>query len=181
MNGEIRAYSKVGVGSSFIVCIPTAALPLKSRQRVNSESMIQQLTEKGIKALVADDSPFNVNLTCNYFAQFGATVVSVAYNGYDAFMKYRECRMANVNIDIVTLDIDMPVMDGRTVCDKIRDYEKANKLKPVIIILISGNYDTEQIDEYINPEKGHRADCFLRKPVSFSEFNRAIYNLLVSQ
>jgi len=178
MNGEIRAYSKPKIGSTFIVCIPTVALPLSSRFRADSTSMINQLSEKHLQALVADDSPFNVNLTCNYFAKFGATVVSVAYNGCDAYIKYKECHLANMPLDVVTLDIDMPVMDGRTACEKIREYEKKNNLKPATIILISGNYDKAQVNEYLDPMKGRRADCFLRKPISFGDFNRAIYNLM---
>ena len=175
MNGDIRAYSKNGVGSTFVVCIPTITVPSDSTQRTNSALILNQLTRKHIKALVADDSPFNVNLICKYISQFGGSVVSVAYNGYDIYMKYIECRTSNVEINVVTLDIDMPIMDGRKVCDKIREYERENKLEPVAIILISGNYDKEQMDEYVNPEKGRRADCFLRKPVSFTDFNRAVY------
>ncbi len=178
MNGEIRAYSRSGTGSTFVVCIPTTSVPLTRSQRVNSESITSQLTQQHIKALVADDSPFNVNLISNYFSKFGGSVVSSAYNGYNAFMKYKECRGAGLNIDVVTLDIDMPIMDGRVTCDRIREYEKENRLRPVLIVLISGNYDKEQIDEYLDPEKGRRADYFLRKPVSFSEFNRTIYSLI---
>jgi len=180
MKGEIRAYSKPGVGSTFVVCIPTITVPSDNTQRANSEMILNQLSRKHIRALVADDSPFNVNLICNYFSQFGATVVSAAYNGYDIFMKYKECMASNIAIDVVTLDIDMPIMDGRKVCDSIRQYEKERGLRPVVIILISGNYDKEQIDEYINPERGRRADHFLRKPVSFSEFNRAIYKYVTN-
>jgi len=178
MNGDIRAYSKVGVGTTVVACIPTTAMPMNRRPRVDSQSMKTHLAEKHLKALVADDSPFNVTLVCDYLSKFDTTIVSVAYNGYDAFMKYQACKIANVQLDLVLLDIDMPVMDGRTVCDKIREHEEQHKLKPVGIILISGNYDKEQIDEYINPEKGHKADAFLRKPVSFSEFNQAVYNLV---
>jgi len=178
MNGEIRAYSKLGTGTTFIVCLPTVSVPLNTVQRADSEVIIKKLKERNLKALIADDSPFNVNLTSDYFSKFGGSVVSTAYNGYDAYMRYKECKRANVNIDLVILDIDMPTMDGRTVCDMIRRYEKENKLKPVMIILISGNYDKEQINEYISPKKGHRADEFIRKPVSSSEFNRAIYNTI---
>jgi len=178
MNGEIRAYSKIGIGTTFVVCIPTIALALNRGQRTNTMSVINQLAEKHLKALVADDSPFNVNLTCEYLSKFGTSVVSVAYNGHDAFMKYKACQIANAQLDVVILDIDMPIMDGRTVCDKIREYEREKGLRPVRILLISGNYDREQVDEYINPQKGHRANGFLRKPVSFSDFNRAVYSLI---
>jgi len=175
MNGEIRAYSKLGTGTTFIVCLPTVSVPLLNNvQRADSEMILKELREKRLRALIADDSPFNVNLTCDYFEKFGGSVISVAYNGYDAFMRYKEF---NSGIDMVILDIDMPTMDGRTVCDKIRQYERENKLKPVVIILISGNYDREQINDYV--EKGNRADIFLRKPVSCSDFNRSIYNLII--
>jgi CheY-like chemotaxis protein len=181
MRGEIRAYSKFGVGSTFIVCIPMTTIPSDSAQRVNPEAIIRQLMQRNLKALVADDSPFNVDLITNYFSQFGASVISRAYNGYDAFMRYKEYREGQNKLDVVTLDIDMPIMDGRTVCDKIREYEKENRLKPAVIILISGNYDEEQIEEYLGGERGHRADCFLRKPVSFSEFNKAVYNFITRE
>jgi len=179
MKGKIRAYSKFNQGTTFVVCIPTISVPISNVQRTDSETILQQLTTKHLKAIVADDSPFNVNLISEYFAKFGASVASVAYNGYDAFMKYKDCKTSHVNIDIIILDIDMPVMDGREACDKIREYEKENRLKPALIILISGNYDKEQIDEYLSPDRGRKADCFLRKPVSFSEFHRAVYSLVV--
>jgi len=178
MNGEIRAYSRLGVGTAFVVCIPTIALPSNTVQRVDTKSIINLLSEKRLKALVADDSPFNVNLVCDYFSKFGASVISIAYNGYDVYMRYRDCRRENIDIDCVILDIDMPEMNGKTACEKIRQYEKENKLKPVVIILISGNYDKEQIEDYVN---GDKADCFLKKPVSFNEFTKAIYHSIVIQ
>jgi len=181
MDGEIRAYSKIGVGTTFVVCLPAVALPLDDEsglQRASSKSMIARLTERRLKALVADDSPFNVSLISDYLSKFGASVVSVAYNGYDAFMKYKDSRKAHIEIDVVTLDIDMPKMDGKAACEKIRQYEKENNLKPVVIILISGNYDKEQIGDYINGSV-RKADCFLKKPVSFEDFNAAVYNLVI--
>jgi len=160
MDGEIRAYSQVGSGTTFVACIPTAAVPLNNNQRAGSQSIIAELTERKLNALVADDSPFNVNLTCDYLSKFGASVAAIAYNGYDGFMKYKECIMANVQLDLVVLDIDTPIMGGLKACDMIRAYEKENNVKPVKIILISGNFDKEQIDEYLNP---HKEDGFLRK------------------
>jgi len=177
MKGEVRAYSKFGTGTTFVVCIPTTSVPLPLAQRIHPESMINYLKQRHLRVLMADDSPFNVILICDYLSKFKASIASVAYNGHDAWSKYLEFAMNN-QLDIVTLDIDMPIMDGRTVCDKIREYEKEKKLKPVVIILISGNYDKDQVDEYLNPEKGHRADYFLRKPVSFLDFTRTTYDLI---
>jgi len=181
MGGEIRAYSKLGTGTTFVVCIPTIALPLDTAQKVDSPSILKRLSEKCLKAVIADDSPFNVNLISDYFSKFGGSAISLAYNGYDAVTKYQECRKANLNTDVVVLDIDMPIMDGKIACERIRQYEKDNKLKPAVIILMSGNCDKEQIDEYIGREKGHRADYFLKKPISFAEFSQAVYNCVITR
>jgi len=177
MNGEIRAYSRFGVGSAFVVCIPTISLPFNAIQRADYDLIMKQLSERRLKALVADDSPFNVDLISEYFSKFGGSMVSIAYNGYDAFIKYKETRKANLDIDCVVLDIDMPLMNGKMVCEKIRQFERENRLKPAVIILMSGNYDKEKIEDYVDPRNGNKADCFLKKPVSFDEFSCAIYNL----
>jgi len=116
-----------------------------------------------------------VNLICDYFSQFGGSTVSVAYNGYDICTKCKEYIASGVDIYIETLDRDMPIMDGRKVCDSIRQYEKDKRLKPVLINLI---VEIMIKSKYINNEKGYRADCFLRKPVSFSEFIQTVYNLV---
>jgi len=79
MDGEIKAYSRPGAGTTFIVCLPAIALPLNQMARTNSRVILEKLTDRRIKALVADDSPFNVSLTCDYLSKFGASVASVAY------------------------------------------------------------------------------------------------------
>ena len=181
MNGQIRVYSKPGIGTTFVVCVPTTALPSDLNQKVDYSSILKRLSEKCLKAIIADDSPFNINLISDYFSKFGGSAVSIAYNGYDAFTKYKNCRSAKGALDVVVLDIDMPVMDGKTACEKIRQYEKDHRLEPVAIILISGNYGKERIDEYIGQGRGQKADCFLKKPVSFNEFSRAVYNCVVKK
>lgn len=115
MHGEIRAYSKLNKGTTFVICIPTVSAPMSSIQRADSGEILHQLSMKHLKALVADDSPFNVNLISDYFAKFEASVVSVAYNGFEIFQKYQEYKINQTEIHIVTLDIDMPIWDGKKV------------------------------------------------------------------
>jgi len=182
MSGDVRAYSKPGIGTTFIVCLPVVTIPVQNRAE-RAENIVERLKERKIKAMVADDSPFNVSLTCNYLNKIGGTVVSVAYNGYDAYMKYRESRKAGIEVDVVCLDIDMPIMNGRLVCEKIRQFEKEiGLLNGVVIVLISGNYAREEVEKDIGTGTGRerKADWFLKKPVSYEDFNSAMYDLVVS-
>jgi len=175
MEAGIRVYSKVGKGTAFIICIPTMSVSMKSPVsfQKNSAIMYNLISQRNLKCIVADDSPLNIAMICNYFEKLNIKPVNTAIDGEEAVSLYKQNRQAGNMIDVVTLDIDMPKMDGKIACQKIREYEKANRLTPAIIILISGNYAEEQIGIH---EKG--ADCFLKKPLKFEEFSSAIFRLI---
>jgi len=177
MNGAIRVYSRENVGSTFIVCIPTSAVRDPRRLFIERQhvTLQKQLVHRELKVMIADDSVFNVNLVSNFFGKIGAQVVSTANNGKKIYEKYVAAIEAGREIDIVTLDIDMPVMDGKMACEKIREYERLHNKKPTIIILISGNYEEQQLGMYLNQDQKKMADCFLRKPVPFEEFRWTVY------
>lgn len=67
------------------------------------------------KLLIVDDEPGIVAVVQNYFEMAGYLVIT-AYNGKDALKKLSQAP------DIVLLDINMPDMDGLTVCQNIRKY-----------------------------------------------------------
>ena len=58
MGGDIRVYSKPGVGSTFIACIPSTSVPAK-REALDVGFIKSVFLQKKAKAIVADDSPFN--------------------------------------------------------------------------------------------------------------------------
>jgi len=179
MQGDVRAYSKPGVGSTFIVCIPTSSVLSQEHAHLvrSPVTMFNILNQRNLKAIVADDSPFNVNMICGFLKQLGSKVIGTASNGSDAFLKYKESLEMGVSVDIVTLDIDMPKMDGKAACQKIRQFERQNNLKPSKIIFISGNYNEQQVDKYLDLHGEKRGDCFLKKPLLFEDFSSTIYRL----
>ena len=67
------------------------------------------------KILLVDDEKGVVAMMKSYFEMSGYQVLT-AYNGAEAL------RQAVHQPDIILLDINMPGMDGLTVCKKIRDY-----------------------------------------------------------
>jgi len=65
-------------------------------------------------------------------------------------------------MSLITMDITMPVMDGKKAAEKIREYEKLNRITPCILIIISGNCIESEIKECLNPEGKIRANVLLR-------------------
>lgn len=68
-----------------------------------------------VKILIVDDEKGIVDMLRNYF-EMSAYIVYTAYNGIEALQK------VSCQPDIVLLDINMPKMDGLTVCEKIRKH-----------------------------------------------------------
>ncbi len=67
------------------------------------------------KIMLVDDEQGIVSIMKNYFKMLGYQVIT-AYNGQEALKKM------SCSPDIVLLDINMPDMDGFTVCQNIRKY-----------------------------------------------------------
>ena len=183
MNGDIRVYSKNGVGTTFILIIPTMSVVDYNQMSPSrlSSSIIEELKQKKLNVLIADDSPFNITMICNYFGKIGAHVADTANNGLEAYSKYKKSTEAGTIVDVVTLDIDMPKMNGKTACQKIREYEIQKGISPATIILISGNYDDQQLKESLSNNDERKADRFLRKPLSFEDLLLAVYRLRVQR
>ena len=84
MGGEIRAYSKPKVGTTFLICIPTTALPMQVQpeQQISiNDNLISRIKSRQFTTLIADDSSFNVSLVCHFYSKIGVKVLATASNG----------------------------------------------------------------------------------------------------
>lgn len=85
------------------------------------------------KILIVDDSRTSRRILRNTLAENGHEIVGEADNGQLGYEKYIE-----LDPDIVTLDITMPVLDGLGALDKIMTYDNnAN----VIMVTAAGQKD----------------------------------------
>jgi DNA-binding response OmpR family regulator len=89
-----------------------------------------------------------------------------AYDGADALTLAVEHTP-----DVILLDIMMPLLDGRTVCRKMKENSRTKDTK---IIMVTGR--GEQSDRLIGFEVG--ADEYVDKPVSLAYLKRKIGKLL---
>ncbi len=87
------------------------------------------------KVLVVDDSMFVTKQISQILTSEGFEVVATAADGLQGLEKYKELYP---NIDVVTMDITMPKMDGVTALEKIIEFDKDAK---VIMISALGKQD----------------------------------------
>lgn len=73
------------------------------------------------KILVVDDSLFVTKQLRQILSSEGYEVVETAVDGLDAIEKYKALCP---NVDLVTMDITMPKMDGLTSLEKIVEFDK---------------------------------------------------------
>ncbi len=87
------------------------------------------------RVLVVDDSMFVTKQISQILTSEGFEVVDTASDGLQGLEKYKELYP---NIDVVTMDITMPKMDGVSALEKIIEFDKAAK---VIMISALGKQD----------------------------------------
>jgi two-component system chemotaxis response regulator CheY len=73
------------------------------------------------RVLVVDDSMFIAKQLGQIFTSEGFEVAATAGDGAQGLEKYKEL---HPNIDLVTMDITMPVMDGVSALEKILEFDK---------------------------------------------------------
>ncbi len=87
------------------------------------------------RVLVVDDSMFVKKQISQILTSEGFDVIADANDGEEAFEKYKELYP---NVDLVTMDITMPKMDGVTSLEKIIEFDKDAK---VVMISALGKQD----------------------------------------
>ena len=73
------------------------------------------------KVMVVDDSMFIAKQLGQIFTSEGFEVAATAADGAQGVEKYKELFP---NLDLVTMDITMPVMDGVSALEKILEFDK---------------------------------------------------------
>ena len=87
------------------------------------------------RVLVVDDSMFVTKQIGQILTSEGFDVVATAGDGAEGVEKYKELFP---NVDLVTMDITMPRMDGVTALEKIIEFDKDAK---VVMISALGKQD----------------------------------------
>lgn len=109
------------------------------------------------KVLLVDDDVELVELMQDVFARDGRFDIKTANNGFDAGMMVLDFRP-----DLVVLDVMLPDINGREVCQRVRS---DRSLESVKIMCISGMIEQDKINDL----RSAGANDFMNKPFSVDD------------
>ena len=144
MKGEIHLESEENVGSNFSFTIEfekaseeTVKKSLPKKVNVLNPNLSK---EYPLNILVAEDNAINRKIIEKTFTKMSYSI-QIANNGLEAV---KLCE--NNQYDIIFMDIQMPVMDGKEACKLILEAHN----KPPILIALTANVSVSDIEEYQN-------------------------------
>ncbi len=114
--------------------------------------------------LVADDSSIIQNLARKIFQQQNFQIVS-AKDGKEVLEKFK-----TEHIDVILMDINIPIKDGMECTKEIRSMDDKEKAS-IPIIAISGNLKNYTLEDF----KNAGINEFLQKPLNFDELVSLVY------
>lgn len=121
--------------------------------------------------LLVEDNPDDVSLTLRAFKkQNVVNRVEVAGDGAEALERLFGVQSDPTLPSVILLDLKLPKVDGIEVLKKIRANERT-KFIPTIVLTSS----KEEVDLVRSYENG--ANSYIRKPVEFKDFLRAVNRL----
>jgi excisionase family DNA binding protein len=118
------------------------------------------------KALIVDDDAELVELISDALLVDGRFEVRTADNGFDAGMMVKE-----YHPDILVLDVMLPDINGKEVCQRVRN---DSSMDDVRIVCISGMVEQDKIQDL----KDAGADHFVQKPFETDYLVERICRLL---
>lgn len=123
LKGEITVDSELGKGSKFRIKIPVTVFDINNANKKKQEVELN----KGLKILVAEDNVINQKLMLHIFKRLNADI-SIVNNGEEAIEF-----MTNNRVDILILDIQMPIMTGIEAIGIIRKDERFNRTPAIAL------------------------------------------------
>jgi CheY-like chemotaxis protein len=163
LGGEMRLVSEEGRGSQFYFTIP-----YRTYQEEISDKLTVPPDEKRIvkkpKVLIVEDEPFTMDYLSIILKNICSEIIR-ADNGVDAV---KICR-GNPDIDLILMDIKMPLRNGYEAAKEIRTFNKE------VVIIAQTAYAMPE-----DREKAIEAGCndYITKPIDKEELIFKIENVL---
>ena len=168
MGGTITMESEKDVGTTFVIRVPfktDSDADKREKQKDVSENSI-----KGLHILLAEDNELNMEIAEFVLQNEGADVTK-AWNGQEAVELFRNS--ASGELDVILMDIMMPVMNGYEATQMIRSLDREDA-KTIPIIAMTANAFTE--DRIRAKEAGMNEH--VAKPVDVEVLVKVIHKLV---
>ena len=161
MNGTIEVESKIDEGTQFIVQLP---LEIDLNPVEDKSLKSETVSIKDLSILVVEDNDINMEVI-EFMLQSEGAIVHKARNGLEAIRQFDQIQ----DLDLILMDLMMPVMDGYEATLQIR-----KKDKKIPILTMSANAYMQDIQKcYKASMNGH-----ISKPLYLEDLKNRIVQLL---
>ncbi len=168
MNGKISVESKFGEGSKFTIFLEKISVSSVENIIDKAKNITKELKFKPSIVLIVDDITDNRKLVHSALKPYGLTIIE-AVNGKDALEKLK-----NIKVDLIFMDIKMPIMDGYEATQIIKNDPQ---LKKIPIIALTASVMGKDMEKIIN----YKFDGYLRKPVGIDKLVEEMARFLPHQ
>jgi signal transduction histidine kinase/ABC-type nitrate/sulfonate/bicarbonate transport system substrate-binding protein/DNA-binding response OmpR family regulator len=153
MGGEISVESESNKGAKFTINLPNISISSVETEPVNRKKSYENIQFDKATILIVDDIKDNRKLVTSTLEIYNLDVIE-AQNGQDAITSLK-----NIKVDLIFMDIKMPVMDGYEAAKIIKNDQKLKNIPLIALTASAMGKDLQKIKEY-------KFDGYLRKPVS---------------
>ena len=164
LGGTIRVQSEKNVGSTFVLVLPFEIDKSVVKEEVQTEQEVPDVA--GMRVLLVEDNELNLEIA-RYLLEEADVEVTVARNGQEAVDIFKDSK--ENEIDLILMDIMMPVMDGLEATRRIRTCGHPRG-SDVPIIAITANAFADDIQKAKNAGMNEH----LAKPFEMEKVLRVI-------
>ena len=184
MEGKIDIHSAPNQGTALIIMIKSQSPPLSGKLSSMKPSIDASIpprhdsiakTGSDIvkRVLVVEDIPYNQEVNQKFLEKCKVQEITIANNGQEALDIYTKTKEQQY-FDMILMDIDMPIMDGKTATKKIREFEMESGWQSTSIVFLTAYAEAKTQSELLNPNGEYRANDFLSKPASLETIQRTL-------
>ncbi|MCR5596090.1 MAG: response regulator [Lachnospiraceae bacterium] len=148
MQGTIELKTGLGKGSEFIIVLPMSPASSDEVDKSEDDNVAEALNKnyEGTTILVVDDAVLNLKLAERVLTKFGFSVKQTN-SGVDAVELVKNSKPGD--IDLILMDVSMPVMNGLEATKRIRALEDEH-LASIPIIAMTANAFESDIKEALD-------------------------------
>lgn len=164
MEGEIGVESTPGEGTTFWFQIPAESVP------AFPEATSNDIDLRGKRVLIIDDNPTFCEIMSSELISWGM-LVTVAYSGGEA-LTHLEQHRENEPFDLLSIDIDMPKMNGLELSRRIQKHPIDAQIPKMLLTAARLYPNTEDLAKM-------GVSMIIEKPISSSLLRSAFSQLLI--